>query len=70
MSLYIVNKIPKKFENVEAVTYLGKKKMNIYYNGDTYQVFNKKDSCFLKYVHMYYINKNKIENKEDDFIGI
>jgi 1-acyl-sn-glycerol-3-phosphate acyltransferase len=59
-----------EFENVEAVTYLGKKKMNIYYNGDTYQVFNKKDSCFLKYVHMYYINKNKIENKEDDFIGI
>lgn len=59
-----------EFENIEAVTYLGKKKMNIYYNGETYQVFSKINSNFIKYVHMYYILKNKRENKENDFIGI
>ena len=64
------NKYVLEFENIEAVTYLGKKKMNIYYNGETYQVFYNVDSNFLKYVHMYYILKNKNENKEVDFIGI
>ena len=44
--------------------------MNIYYNGETYQVFSKINSNFIKYVHMYYILKNKRENKENDFIGI
>ena len=44
--------------------------MNIYYGDETYQVFNKKDSCFLKYVHMYYILKNKKDNNENTFIGI
>lgn len=59
-----------EFENIEAVTYLGKKKMNIYYNGETYQVFNKIDSNFLKYVHIYYIQKNLKEEKQNGFIGI
>ncbi|MBQ4570183.1 MAG: 1-acyl-sn-glycerol-3-phosphate acyltransferase [Bacilli bacterium] len=59
-----------EFDNIEAVTYLGKKKMNIYYNGETYQIFNKVDSNFLKYVHMFYILKNKKEEKENNFIGL
>ena len=44
--------------------------MNIYYNGETYQIFNKVDSNFLKYVHMFYILKNKKEEKENNFIGL
>ncbi len=59
-----------EFENIEAVTYLGKKKMNIYYKGNTYQVFDKVDSNFLKYVHMFYILKSKEEEKNDVFVGL
>lgn len=59
-----------EFENIEAVTYLGKKKMNIYYKGVTYQVFDKIDSNFLKYVHIFYILRNKGEGKNDVFIGL
>lgn len=59
-----------EFDNIEAVTYLGKKKMNIYYKGDTYQVFDKVNSNFLKYVHMFYIQKNKKEEKENNFFGV
>lgn len=58
------------FANIEAVTYLGKKKMNIYYDGNTYQLYNQVNSNFLKYVHMYYIQKNKNDYKENDFIGL
>ena len=59
-----------EFDKVEAVTYLGKKKMNIYYDGETYQVFNDVNSNFIKYVHLYYILKNKKEDKGSDFIGL
>ncbi len=59
-----------EFEHIEAVTYLGKKKMNIYYNGETYQVFNKVNSNFIKYVHMYYVLKNIQDSKENNFIGL
>ncbi len=59
-----------EFDKIEAVTYLGKKKMNIYYEGETYQVFGKINANFIKYVHMYYIQNNKKEGKNDDFIGI
>lgn len=59
-----------EFSNIEAVTTLGKKKINFYYNGETYQMFGDKKLNFIKYLHMFYIIKNKKENKNNEFIGI
>ena len=44
--------------------------MNIYYEDQTYQVFNEVNSNFIKYVHMFYILKNLKDGKENDFIGL
>ena len=59
-----------EFEKVEAVTYLGKKKMNIYYNNETYQVFGDKKLNLLKYMHLHYIIKNKGKEDDYEFLGL
>ena len=58
------------FSKIDGITLLGKKKMNIYYEGKTYQVYKDRKTNLLKYMHMYYILKNKEEGVEDGFIGI
>lgn len=58
------------FDNIEAATYLGKKKINLYVNNVTYQMFGAKNANFIKYVIMFYILKQKKEGKENGFIGI
>ena len=58
------------FDEIEAVTYVGKKKINLYVNNVTYQMFGEINVNFLKYVNSYYILKNKKEGKDYDFIGI
>ena len=58
------------FDDIEAVTLLGKKKMNIYHKGITYQVFGDKKLNLLKYVHLFYIIKNKQGGNSDGFIGL
>ncbi|MBQ9730611.1 MAG: 1-acyl-sn-glycerol-3-phosphate acyltransferase [Bacilli bacterium] len=58
------------FDDIEAMTLLGKKKMNIYHKGITYQVFGDKKLCLLKYVNLYYILKNKKGGIEDGFVGL
>ena len=62
--------IVMNFDDIKAITLLGKKKMNIYHLDKTYQVFNQKRINLLKYMHMFYILKNKKEGIEDGFIGI
>ena len=57
-------------EKIEAVTLLGKKKMNIYYNNETYQVFGDKKLNLLKYMHLHYIIKNKGKDDEYEFLGL
>ena len=64
------NKKVFEFEKIEAVTLLGKKKMNIYYNNETYQVFGDKKLNLLKYMHLYYIIKNKGKDDEYEFLGL
>ena len=62
--------IKLSFEDIFAITLLGKKKMNIYCVDKTYQVFYGKKTNLLKYMHMFYILKNKKEGVIDGFIGI
>ena len=59
-----------EFDNIEAVTLLGKKKMNIYYNNETYQVFGDKKLNLLKYMHLHYIIKNKGKEDDYEFLGL
>ena len=56
------------FEEITAVTLVGKKKMNIYVGDETYQVFNTPKTNLLKYMHLFYIIKNVGGNYE--FLGL
>ena len=58
------------YNDIYVVTLLGRMKMNIYYLDKVYQVFNDRRTNLLKYMHMFYILKNKKEGVEDGFIGI
>ncbi len=59
------------FENTSAVVVLGKNKLNIYYNDKVYQFKGAKRFNALKYVNIYYRNKNISEGKADDkFLGL
>ena len=58
------------FDDIYVVTLLGRMKMNIYYLDKVYQVFNNRHTNLLKYMHLFYILKNKKEGVEDGFIGI
>ena len=58
------------FDNIEAVTCLGKKKLNIYHNGKTYQLFKENNKNVIKLMHAYYILKNKKAGVLNDFVGI
>lgn len=59
------------FEDVSAVVVLGKNKLNIYYDGKVYQFKGGKRFNALKYVNIYYRNKNIQEGNENDtFLGL
>lgn len=59
------------FEDTAAVVVLGKNKLNIYYGGKVYQFKGDKRFNALKYVNIYYRNKNISEGKADDkFLGL
>ena len=68
----ITNKVSMvlNFDDIAGVTILGKKKMNIYHNGVTYQIFGDKKMNLIKYVHLFYILKNRKEGIENGFIGL
>ena len=56
------------FCDILAVTVLGHNKLNIYYGGKVYQLKADKRFCALKYMNVYYKQK---EDKEDgEFLGI
>ena len=56
------------FEDINVVTVLGKNKLNIYHKDALYQI--KGDCRFnaLKYMNIYYRNKNQLNG--GDFLGI
>ena len=59
------------FEDISAVVVLGKNKLNIYYKDKVYQFKGSKRFNALKYVNIYYRNKNIAEGNENDtFLGL
>ena len=60
------------FESTSAITILGKNKLNIYYDGNIYQIKGEKRFNALKYVHIYnhYKNIRKGETKHGEFLGL
>lgn len=59
-----------KFDDIAFITCVGKKKLNFYYDNKTYQVFKDEKTNLIKYMHLFYIIKNRKEGVEDGFIGI
>ena len=59
-----------KFEDISAVTLVGKKKMNIYVGDKTYQIFKTGKTNLLKYLHMYYVLENKRNGGNYEFLGL
>lgn len=67
----IVNGTEYSFEEVSAITVLGKNKLNIYHGGKVFQL--KGDARFnaLKYVNIYFRYRNTTgENKDGEFLGL
>ena len=58
------------FDDLHAVTVLGKNKLNIYINDEVYQLKGSKRFNALKYVHFFYRYKNIKSGKEEVFLGI
>ena len=59
-----------KFEEIEEMAILGKKKMNFYTKDKTYQFFGDKRINMIKYLHAFYMIRNKKGGNEDGFMGI
>ena len=64
------NTININFDNIKAVTLVGKKKMNIYANDNTYQIRRDLKFNALKYMHMYCLIKNQKDGEGNDFLGL
>ncbi len=58
------------FEEVSAVSVLGKNKLNIYHDKQVYQITGSKRFNALKYVNIYYRWKNIKENNNGKFLGL
>lgn len=59
------------FEDVSAMSVLGRNKLNIYYGDSIYQLKGGKRFCALKYMNMYYRYKNVTDGGNDGkFLGL
>ena len=58
------------FDDIYVITLLGKKKMNIYYQDKVYQIFKDERTNLIKYMHTFYIIKNRRAGDINGFIGI
>ena len=58
------------FNSIDGITLVGKKKMNIYVRDTTYQVFADLKLNLLKYMHLFYIIKNKNGGNDNEFLGL
>ena len=52
------------------MTILGKKKMNFYVNDKTYQFFGDKRINMIKYLHLFYLIKNRKSGDDSEFMGL
>ena len=65
------NEMTVSFADADAVTVLGKNKLNIYFDKHVYQLKGDKRFNALKYVHFCYRCKNILRGEPDDqFLGI
>ena len=65
------NPIIFPFEELEAVTVLGKNKLNIYHGKQVYQLKGDKRFNALKYVHIFYRHRNILRGEETSrFLGL
>ena len=59
------------FEEISAVSVLGRNKLNIYFDKHVYQVKSDKRFNALKYVNMYYHYKNISKgDTNEQFLGL
>lgn len=64
-------KIVWSFEDIAAITVLGKNKLNIYYGDKIYQIKPGKRFNALKYVHLYHRSKNMVKGETNEqFLGL
>ncbi|MBQ0099782.1 MAG: 1-acyl-sn-glycerol-3-phosphate acyltransferase, partial [Firmicutes bacterium] len=59
-----------EFNNISAVTVLGRNKMDFYYNDEIYQIKGGKRFNALKYMFFFYRKKNMEEEKNGTFLGL
>ena len=59
------------FTEVSAVTVLGRNKLNVYYDGNIYQIKGSKRFNALKYVHIYHRSRNMVKgDANEQFLGL
>ena len=59
------------FDQISAVSVLGRNKINIYYGDKLYQIKSDKHFNALKYVNMYYRYRNTLGGENDEqFLGL
>ncbi len=57
-------------DEVETITLIGNKIMDIYIGGVTYRIIGEHKTNLIKYMHIFYILKEKRTEKANGFIGI
>lgn len=57
-------------ENIDSITLIGNKIMDIYSDGITYRVKSEHKTNLIKYMHMFYITKSRKKEKNYGFVGI
>lgn len=57
-------------EQIDGITLIGNHIMDVYSNEQTYRVFVAHNTNILKYLHTYYIIRNRKLGIEDGFVGI
>ncbi len=68
---YEVNHLSLSFNDISAVSVLGKNKINIYYKDKIYQIKSDKRFNAVKYVNVFYKYKNYIKGEASgEFIGL
>ena len=63
-------KVDMEFDSVEAVTVLGRNKLNVYFGGKVYQFKGDARMNALKYVHFFNRYKNLLNADDSGFLGL
>ncbi len=67
----IVDNLQLDFNDISAISVLGRNKLNLYYKDKVYQIKGEKSFNALKYVNVYYRNKIYVKgDTEDNFLGL